>query len=176
MRVIAGKYKGHKLQYPKNIRPITQKNKKIILDTLSHDLPGTQAVDLYAGSGQIGIELLSNGANHITLVENETRNIAVISQNMEKIRANQSEYQIVNNQTDRFIDSADQSFDIIIADPPHFAVSWSDLANIDKISHPGTILVIKYDQHHPPPNLPGFQLVKTKGAQDNLISFYLYQS
>lgn len=176
MQIISGKYKGHKLKHPKNIRPITQKNKKMIIDTLQQDIVDARVIDLYAGSGQIGLEALSNGAQHVTFVEADRQNINIISTNINTCQIDHADYSLENTQVSDFIKHASEVFDIIVVDPPHFTVDWSDLLLIDKICHSRTILTIKYDQHRPPPDMPNFQLLKTKGAKDNLVNFYLHQA
>lgn len=176
MKITSGQYKGLSLSLPEHIRPITQKDKKMLIDTLRYDLTGAKILDLYAGSGQIGIEALSNGAAHATFVESERKNIDIIRNNLLKIKFDPVTYTIVNQDISSFIRQNSAKYDIIIADPPHFTVNWADFSLIDQLSLPGTILVIKHDSHNPPPDISGFKLIKTKGAKDNLIKFYLAQT
>jgi 16S rRNA (guanine(966)-N(2))-methyltransferase RsmD len=87
MRVIAGKAKGHQLRFPRGTttRPATDLVKGAIfsiLDNLADDW--SQVLDLFSGSGQLGIEALSRGAGWVDFVEREPRCCAIIKQNLEK--------------------------------------------------------------------------------------------
>ena len=173
MQVNTGQNKGRQIKYPDSIRPMTQKDKKILIDTLRFDLANAHVLDLYAGSGQIGIEILSNGSAHVTFVENNRTNSEIIQENLANANIDSSRYKIAEKSVKSFLHIASLKYDIIVIDPPHFQVIWKDLENISQVSHSNTILVIKHDKNNPPPDFPGFILKKTKGSKDNLMNFYL---
>jgi len=173
MKIISGQFKGINLSFPDDIRPFKQSDKKIIFDTIRFDLPGAKVADLYAGSGQIGLEAISNGARQVTFVEKNETNLKFIQQNIELCSLNKTQFKLVSGTVPDFIAHSDQKFNLIIADPPHFQVNWPDLALMYRIAEPNAILIVKYDEKNPPPDWPQFHLIKTKGSRDNRLNFYL---
>jgi len=86
MRVIAGTARGMKLKAPKGmqVRPTADRVKEALFSILGPRIPGAYFIDLYAGSGAIGIEALSRGAKYCIFVENKRTNIALIKENITK--------------------------------------------------------------------------------------------
>ena len=86
MRVISGKYRGRRLHAPegKRVRPTTDRVKEALFSVIQFAVPGTQVLDLFAGSGALGIEALSRGAESCVFVENNRRHIDCLKLNLEK--------------------------------------------------------------------------------------------
>ena len=121
MRVIAGKAKRIPLVTPPgyDTRPTTDRIKETLFNILQDDIYDCRFLDLFAGSGGIGIEALSRGASNAVFVENERSAQRCIRQNLEKTRlVDQS--QVVANEVISYITRyAGEPFDIIFADPPY---------------------------------------------------------
>lgn len=85
MRVIAGAAKGRRLVAPpgSGTRPTSDRVKEALFSMLQPVLPGVAAIDLFAGSGSLGVEALSRGARHVTFVERERRALRALRQNLE---------------------------------------------------------------------------------------------
>ena len=175
MRVISGKYKNSPLLYPKNIRPSAQKHKKIVFDTIINDIQNQSVADIFAGSGQMGIEALSLGASHVTFVENDHKCINIIKKNLHKLNIPPEKYTIYSHSVQKLIAGAGYQFDVIILDPPYLQINWNDLKYIHRLSHPNTILILKYSPHNPPPPFNHWILIKQKDLKDTIINFYLSQ-
>ena len=122
MRVIAGKYKGRILKtVPDNsVRPATDKVKGAIFNILQSrvDWNKSNVLDLYAGSGSIGIEALSRGAQKVVFVENSRSAINFLKLNLETIGAN-GESQVVIGDVEKYLQSVHRKYDIVFADPPY---------------------------------------------------------
>ncbi|HPH78849.1 MAG TPA: RsmD family RNA methyltransferase [bacterium] len=172
MRVIAGLYKNRSLAYPKNIRPASQLQKKAIFDIIRPWLTNQNFLDLCAGSGQIGIEALSQGAVSVTFVEKISSHLAVLKSNLRLLKIPASRYQIKKTTVRRYISFSDQRHDIIFADPPYFDIDWTEFIEINKIMHPDSIFILKFSPHQPPPVFPRLQIFKTKIFKDTHINFY----
>ncbi len=84
MRIISGKYKGRTLKRPKGIRPTQDKVRKALFDILA-DVKDLSFLDLFAGSGAVGIEALSLGAKEVVFVEQDRRCIEKIKENISVI-------------------------------------------------------------------------------------------
>ena len=85
MRVITGSARGRRLRTLEgmDVRPTTDKVKEAMFSAIQFQLPGSQVLDLFAGSGQLGIEALSRGAAHAVFVDQSPRSIAVVKENLE---------------------------------------------------------------------------------------------
>jgi 16S rRNA (guanine966-N2)-methyltransferase len=135
MRVIAGKAKGRKLYDVKGpgTRPITDRAKSALFSILSYDVQDARFLDLFAGTGQVGIEALSRGAEHAVFVENGHEAIRTIYANL---RLTKLEEQASVERADvfRFLTRLPQPFDYIYIAPPQYRGLWiKTLHQIDNV-------------------------------------------
>ena len=121
MRIITGLYKGRHFDVPRSFkaRPTTDFAKENIFNVVNGymDLDGTMALDLFAGTGSISLELLSRGCSHVVSVEADRDHAAFIRQCMTKIGTD--DCLLIRGDVFRFIKSCKQQFDFIFADPPY---------------------------------------------------------
>lgn len=121
MRIIAGKYRGHQLVAFKadHIRPTTDRVKETLFNKIQFQLEGAKVVDLFCGTGNLGLEALSRDASFCTFVEKNPKSLAITRQNIEKLKVPANQYRIINMDVIAFLKSyAGEVFDIILADPP----------------------------------------------------------
>ena len=122
MRIITGKAKGIKLETLKgdNTRPTSERAKEAVFSMLQFDLEGREVLDLFAGSGQMGLEAVSRGAKSATFVDKAKDAAAVISKNIEKTRLGDS-CRLLTADVNDYIKSAKgrRKFDIVFVDPPY---------------------------------------------------------
>ena len=121
MRIISGKYRGHQLVAFKadHIRPTTDRVKETLFNKIQMYLPEAQVVDLFCGTGNLGLEALSRGAEFCTFVENNPRSLKITRQNIDKLKISAEQYKIVNMDVIAFLKSYQgPTFDVILADPP----------------------------------------------------------
>jgi 16S rRNA (guanine(966)-N(2))-methyltransferase RsmD len=125
MRVIAGIYKSRLLKFPKNpsieIRPTQDKVKQAMFEIIKADLVGADVLELFAGSGALGIEALSRGAGSVTFVDRERECIEVVHQNLDSLGIGAGAAVIKADIFRAIRDLSEQGarFGIIIADPPY---------------------------------------------------------
>lgn len=120
MRIIAGRWKGHALKPLKgrNVRPTTDRVRESWMSALGGSVPGAVVLDLFAGSGALGLEALSRGAARVTSVEKSRGAVAVIRANAVKLGAG-SDHTVVNDDVFRFLERQTEMADIALADPPY---------------------------------------------------------
>src|SRR3982751_1402719 len=89
MRIVAGEWGGRRIQSPpgRGTRPTTDRVREAWMSTVGPELPGARVLDLFAGSGALGLEALSRGASHRSFVENDARALAVLKANIETLGA-----------------------------------------------------------------------------------------
>ncbi len=123
MRIIAGIYRGRKLETPsdKDIRPTTDKMRERIFSMLQHarypDLYGAKVMDVFAGTGALGLEALSRGASHVTFVEKSPKSIALLNKNIAAMKVENDVSLIKSRATN--LKAAPAPCDIIFMDPPY---------------------------------------------------------
>jgi 16S rRNA (guanine966-N2)-methyltransferase len=120
MRVIAGKYKGQKLvgfDAP-HVRPTTDRVKESIFNILMNEIQGACVLDLFSGTGNLGIEALSRGAEEVVFVESSHHSLQLIEQNLQKLKIAEK-VKIIAQDVLVFLDRYQgHSFDLILIDPP----------------------------------------------------------
>ena len=121
MRIITGIYKGRRFDIPHTFkaRPTTDFAKENIFNVLNSyiDFEGATALDLFAGTGSISLELLSRGCQQVVSIEKDRDHHAFIRQCVQKLGADNSV--VIRGDVFRYIKSCSQQFDFIFADPPY---------------------------------------------------------
>ena len=123
MRIISGKYKGRNIEgyNISGTRPTMDRVKESVLAMIQNKIKDSTCLDLFAGSGSIGLELLSNGASSCYFVDNNKKVIDTIKTNINKIKIEEKTYLILNDFHKALKNFKDQNikFDIIFLDPPY---------------------------------------------------------
>lgn len=122
MRVITGSARGCRLTTlpGEDTRPTTDKVKEGLFSAIQFDIEGRRVLDLYAGSGQLGIEALSRGASGCVFVDRNPEATSVIKQNLQKAGL-MSRSQIVATDALSYLERPKDRFDLIFLDPPYSA-------------------------------------------------------
>src|SRR5438128_11113279 len=105
MRIIAGKYRGRKLKSPPSLqtRPTSDRLRETLFNILAPRIKGARFLDLCAGTGAVGIEALSRGASHVTFVDQSRKMCALIEANLETLRVDEDEVEIVTSEALEFL-------------------------------------------------------------------------
>ncbi len=183
-RVITGRFRGTVLFAPEGdkTRPTTDKVKEALFSIIQNDVPGSEFLDLFAGSGQIGIEAVSRGAVRATLVDKGGDPARIISKNLEKIRMKDSpEIRFIKagfTQALEKLGSNEEKFDIIFMDPPYKSVPEAALAAGEIISRLGMLkeggmLIIEHASSNPPAEcLADLKSVRSCSYGTTVITFF----
>jgi len=143
MKIISGELKGRNFYLPAHIRPTQNIVRKAVFDLIGHDLSGLTFLDLFAGSGAIGFEAISNKAAQVTFVERDSKCFEVLQQNISHLKIipymnRPVPYALINNDAFaslKLLARQKRKFDIVFADPPY----GRELAKIVIISATGKI-------------------------------------
>lgn len=126
MRIIAGKYRGRKLKSPPSLqtRPTSDRLRETLFNILAPRIEGARFLDLCAGTGAVGIEALSRGAEHVTFVDQSRKMCALIQANVDGLKIHEAD-EVVTAEANEFMrrhaKKRAQPFDIIFFDPPYAA-------------------------------------------------------
>jgi 16S rRNA (guanine966-N2)-methyltransferase len=175
MRIIAGTHRSRRLVAPKGMatRPTTDRVREALFSILG-PLQGTRVVDLYAGSGALGFEALSRGAEHVWFVESGKAACLVLKENAEHLALTdrctiwQREVQRCHNEW--------SNLDLVLSDPPWPISAQASLAAAKVLKgalNPGARVVLGHPHRQPLPEaLPGLKLEDTRNWGDSGMSFY----
>ena len=145
MRVITGKARGVLLKTPEGMltRPTSDRVKEALFSIVNFDLPGANVLDLFAGTGQLGIEALSRGAKHAVFVDAREDACKIVRENLRRTKL-ENEAKVVRGDYLDYLRRCKEKYDIILLDPPYAEVFLENalkcITEID-ILHSGGIIV-----------------------------------
>lgn len=120
MRIVAGSAKGRRLITPEgmDIRPTTDKVKEAMFSIIQFDLQNKTVLDLFAGTGQLGLEALSRGAKSVSFVDSSKKALELVKKNI-TLTGFSDFVRVFHGDSFSFLKSAKEKFDIVILDPPY---------------------------------------------------------
>ena len=123
MRVITGSAKGINLKTPEGLttRPTADRVKEALFSVIQFDIPTADVLDLFGGTGQLGIEALSRGAKHAVFVDAQESACRLIRENLKRTKLEQ-QAQVVRGDYLTYLKTCQKQFDIVFLDPPYAEV------------------------------------------------------
>lgn len=181
MRVIAGSAKGMRLgPVPPGVRPVSDRAREGLFSSLALEVPGARVLDLYAGTGAMGIEALSRGAEHVVFVDRAYEASATIHDNLDRTRL-ADRATVVTQSAAAFVAEAPPTtgpFDLVLLDPP-YDVAASDLEEVlrgigpELLSDQGWTVVLTRGVKSSTPVIPvHWAVVRQLRYGDSLVIFY----
>ena len=179
VRVISGSARGLKLNTPGDdrVRPTTDRVKESMFNIVQDWVYDSQVLDLFAGSGALGIEALSRGASQAVFCDNSLDSIKIIKSNIEKARlADRS--QIVSGDFKRCLrdmEAKNQSFDMIFVDPHYYEGLFEEVLDTIrscKILKKDGIVIVEHDAKKPIGQVEGLEVYKEKKYGITMLTFY----
>ena len=166
MRVITGAARGRRLKELEGYetRPTTDRVKEGIFNIIQFDIEGRKALDLFAGTGQLGIEALSRGAASAMFVEQRRDAAALVKDNL-KVTGLGENARVICGEAMAFLSSTKEKFDLIFVDPPYAANLWENtiktIYQFDILSNHGIIICESPLNQEMPPVEPPYFLHRT---------------
>lgn len=164
MRIIAGIRKGLKLKSPDGLgtRPTTDRVKESVFNIIQSYLPAGRVLDLFAGSGALGIEALSRHSSHCVFVESDRRAYQLVKENISAARFD-SFSELIFSDSLKFLDTKPAPFDIIFLDPPYnkgFLLPTLDKINSYNLLSENGIIVIETEKDGEEAKHPAYDTIK----------------
>lgn len=171
MRVISGKYKGKNLDgfNINGTRPTMDRVKESLFAMIFNNLENSVCLDLFAGSGSLGLEALSNGAKECYFIDNNKEVIKVLEKNLKDVVGTK----IIKMDYQKFLNNTTQKFDIIFLDPPYHENKLNNAIKIimeKNLLNDNGILICEYEEGKV---ICDYKLVKSKKYGPKIIEIYL---
>lgn len=179
MRIITGKARGLKLTTPKNmdVRPTSDRVKESLFNIIGTKIVGTHVLDLFAGTGNLGLEAWSRGAAKIVFIDESQASLQLVRSNIAKAKAEKETTVIKGNAVKVIADLAarEERFDFIFCDPPYNkglpAQIIEQVAKYDIVVS-GGYLIVEHSQHEILSELPiKLEIIRSEKYGETLISF-----
>lgn len=175
MRVISGQKRGKKLEVliGEAVRPTTDKVKESVFNVVQFEVAGAKFLDLFAGSGQIGIEALSRGAQLATFVDKNKTSINVVKRNLSETNFEKSA-KVINMDSILFLKKTKDVFDIAFLDPPYNSSLLDEAIFLiqNVMSEKGVIIFEHPIEKHLPDKFSDFCLSKVYKYGKIAVSVY----
>ena len=191
MRIISGKLKGRQIKFPKNIRPTQNKVRKAIFDCLGASVKDSVFLELFAGSGAVGLEAFSYGAKRVVFVDSDLNCLKLIETNLislgikpcqDKDGTGRQIYRKDSLEAPCFLERQGLKFDLIFLDPPYLTglakKSLLAIASYDILNPLGIVVIEHGKKEELPQEVAGngrdrsLLLFKRKHYGDKVLSFY----
>ena len=171
MRIISGKYKGKKLNgfNIEGTRPTMDRVKESLFGIIQTYIPDSIVLDLFAGSGALGLEAVSNGAKECYLIDNNIEAIKTIKENSQNF---EEQLNIIHIDYKKFLKTTNKKFDIIFLDPPYKEKQLDTSLRIIEergLLNENGIVICEYEIGEPHTNL---ELIKEKSYGPKKIKIY----
>lgn len=175
MRIITGSAKGKRLVAPegRDVRPTPERVKEGLFSALQFDIEGRRVLDLFAGSGQLGLEALSRGAESCTFVDASDASVKIVQKNL-KITGFEGRGHVIRSDYAAFAASSRDTFDIVFLDPPYAAgiLMPALKAVLPLMSDYGTIVCEHPPEITPEQTVGGFSISRSYRYGKVLITVY----
>jgi len=150
MRIVSGKYRGKVLKEfdLDSTRPTTDRVKESIFNLIQFDVLEADVLDLFAGTGALGVEAISRGANKVVFVDSNIKAINIIKENLKGV---DGDYLVLNEDFKTFLKTNKTKFDIVLLDPPYktnFGIEAIEMLIINNVLKEGAIIIFETSEEN----------------------------
>ncbi|KKD00149.1 MULTISPECIES: 16S rRNA (guanine(966)-N(2))-methyltransferase RsmD [Photobacterium] len=177
VRIISGRWRGRKLPVHDvaGLRPTTDRVKETVFNWLAPDIHGARCLDLFAGSGSLGLEALSRGADHLTLLELDSKAASQLKRNLDTLGTDKAELHQADSLA--FLRQPGSAYDLVFIDPPFRRDMLPEVIHLLETNGwltPQALIYLEAEKELGQPETPEhWQLIKEKAAGQ--VCYRLYQ-
>jgi 16S rRNA (guanine966-N2)-methyltransferase len=174
LRVSGGEARGRRLKAPKGIRPTQGMVKQAIFNLVGPGIHGAQVLDLFAGSGALGIEALSRGAAEVTFVDHQPRGLAILRQNLDVLGLKERSH-IVRGDVVRWLEASPDTVKlagVVFLDPPYDDVVLDRALKVLDRSVESATVVAEHSRRQVMPVLSRLQVDRQRRYGDTVVTVF----
>lgn len=178
IRIISGKYGGRKIEAPDNDRthPMSERARNAMFNSLGREVEGAEVLDVFAGTGSIGLEALSRGARHATFVERDRIAQKVLAKNITTLGA-EEQSTLIRTTVHNWMDTAGElEFDLIFADPPYHDPQFSTVSQLFGLLKPNGLMVLSHPGRSEVPTKTGVVVVDNRSYGNAYLTLFRRES
>jgi 16S rRNA (guanine966-N2)-methyltransferase len=172
LRVAGGEARGRRLKAPKGIRPTQGMVKEAIFNLIGPRIDGAHVLDLFAGSGALGIEALSRGAASVTFVDREPRGLAILRQNLDTLDLRERA-RVVRGDVVRWLEGSPEEIKragVVFMDPPYDDVVLDRALKVIDREVSGATVVAEHSRRQDMPALGRLQVDRQRRYGDTMVT------
>jgi 16S rRNA (guanine(966)-N(2))-methyltransferase RsmD len=176
VRIVAGEFKGRRLKTPKweGLRPTSDKLRETLFNVLAPRIPGARVLDVFAGTGAVGLESLSRGATRVVFVEHDRRAAGLIAANA-GLCGVENRCAIIRARAEQALQHAlaDDRFDVVVLDPPYdFEPLAAVLESAMRHVAPGGLMILEHAFRRDVPAPTGARITRTIRSGDSALTMF----
>lgn len=172
IRITSGKYRGRVIRTPGGkTHPMGERERLALFNMIIDYLPGSKVLDVFSGSGALGIEALSRGAKSVVFIENDHSACQTIRANVAELGIDSSLVQLIEGDCYQILTSTPNKWDIVLADPPYDKYDSERIKQLADVVAVDGIVVLSHPGN--PPVLPGLKLLKSRNYANATISLFV---
>jgi 16S rRNA (guanine966-N2)-methyltransferase len=172
LRVAGGEARGRRLKAPKGIRPTQGMVKAAIFNLIGPGIADANVLDLFAGSGALGIEALSRGAAGVTFVDREPRGLAILRQNLDALDL-KARSRVVRGDVVRWLEASPDEIkkaDFVLIDPPYDDIVLDRALRVIDREVSGATVVAEHSRRQEMPTLARLQVDRQRRYGDTMVT------
>ena len=174
IRLIGGLYGGQKIEAPNNRRthPMSERIRNALFNSLSREIVDAEVLDIFAGTGAVGLEALSRGAKWVTFVDRDRTAQRYLTRNVARIGV-EAQTKIIRTTVSSWLGTKNpQLFDVIFADPPYWDVQFATIEKVFELLKPDGLLVLSHPGKTEVPTKDGIEIVDNRTYGNAHLTFY----
>lgn len=174
LRIISGIYGGRTIKTPgsKTTHPMGDRVRGSLFNIIGNEIDGAKVLDIFAGSGSLGIEALSRGASNVTFVERDNLACKILQENIKSFNLEENS-KILKMSASTWIDkNQDNFFDIIFADPPFNDPQFSTVSRLGGLLKPNGLMLLSYSGRGAVPLVNEVVVVDNRSYGNATLTFY----
>jgi 16S rRNA (guanine966-N2)-methyltransferase len=175
VRIISGRFGGRKIDAPdgRKTHPMGERIRNALFNSIGDEVVGADVLDVFAGTGAVGLEALSRGAEHVTFIERDRVAQKILSKNISSLGA-ETETTIIRTTAMNWLSTKDQAqlFDLIIADPPYHDPQFSTASHFFGLLKPGGLMILSHPGRGEVPTKTGVVVVDNRSYGNAFLTFY----
>ena len=181
LRIISGKYGGRTIQCPdatnRRTHPMGERIRNALFNSIGQEIAGAKVLDVFAGTGAVGLEALSRGAANCTFVEKDKVAANILSSNIQSLGA-EDETKLIKTTLNNWLETRDDEFyDVIFADPPYNDLQLSTVSKLFALLKPNGLMVLSHTGRGKGPILANYIVVVDNRSYGNAyLTFFRRRS
>lgn len=174
IRIISGEFGGRLIDAPEGRRmhPMGERIRNALFNSIGSEVQGARVLDAFAGTGSIGLEALSRGAEHAIFIERDRLLQKILAGNIDRLGVNDRTMLIRTSVANWLATKDDAKFDIIFADPPYNDVQFSTVAGLFALLKPGALMVLSHPGKGEVLSLNGVVVVDNRSYGNADLTYY----